>query len=140
MIKRAVLLLLLTTLPTLSLAATTQVNATWDKPTTRTDASALDPADFLYRVRIYVGQCSVGACDGNNTVGSEVYLTGATEQVFMRALNNFITDWMTVEIVVIDTLGQESAPESAQFDISFTADNGVADPNPVTNMLIEIET
>lgn len=135
------ILLLLLCLPMLSQAQTTQVNATWTKPTQRTDASALDAADIkLYKIRIYIGQCAQRSCDGSNTVAFEGWFPGSYEQVYLRALDNYVTDWMTVEVVVIDTLDQESTPVSAQFDITAVADNGIADPNPITSLLIEIET
>ena len=137
-VKRLMLAALLS-LPIIALAQTdVTVLVSWNHPTTRTDASALDEADIkIYRIRVYDGQ----------TVGDplvlEAYLPGGQESMSIRALETYITDagdspwWMTLEINCVDTLDQEGIGETLSFDIRTVWTTGVAPPNAVINLFIQ---
>lgn len=137
--------ILLLCLPTISLAATTQVNASWTRPTQRTDASALSTSEIkLYKVRIYDGSCTPETpadCDGTAITFTGWFPGGTTEQIYLRALGNYVSgQWMTVDVTVIDTDDQESTPVSFRFDVNEVVDNSPADPDPITELIIEILT
>ena len=134
--------LILAALLSLPITAQAQTDVTvlvsWNHPTTRTDASPLDEADIkIYRIRVYDGQTT------GDTKVIELYATGSTEDIKLRALETYITDagenpwWMTLEINCIDTLDQEGTSETISFDIRTVWTTGVAPPGAVLNLFIQ---
>ena len=122
-----ILALLLLAFSAISNAVTLTIS--WDHPTTRTDATALQQNEIKrYNVSMIVDAAVV----------AQYRISGMRNSIVLSHVELYATDDVTIRVVCVDTGNRESAPATATVDITNVAGGPITMP-PGKPLLLIIE-